>query len=134
MTFNDIETALGQRLLAVAGSTPIAWPNKDFDPVGNVPYIEFRHAPNTVDDPVISGGYGYQLGLALITVVTERGQFSTEANTLAETIRAGFPKALRLAAGGGNVVINAPTSPGTPFVDGVYWRQPLTVSYITEPA
>lgn len=35
-------------------------------------------------------------------------------------------KALRLTAGSGKVLINAPASPGSAFVDGVYWRQPIT--------
>jgi hypothetical protein len=131
MTFDQIETALGQRLEAILGAIPVAWPNRDFNPEGNVPYVEFRHAPNTVADET-SGGNQSQIGLVLLTVVTMRGSFSGPANVLAQTIATGLPKGLRLASGAGFVLLNAPTSPRTGFSDGVYWRQPLTVSYMTE--
>lgn len=130
MTFQELETAIGQHLEAMTDCPPIAWPNQNFTPSGL--YLEFRLAPNEVLDPVISGGFEYEVGLVLITIVAPRGEFSTEANTLAEQIAQRFPKALRLPAGDGNVVINAPTSRATPFPDGTYWRQPLRVSYVTE--
>ena len=129
MNFAEIETVAGQHLASM-GSTPIAWPNKNFDPDGT--YIEFRHIPNDVDDPVISGGFEYALGIFLITVVTPANQFSTEANDLAEQIRRHFYKGLRLSLTGGSLVINRPSSLGTGFPDGAYWRQPVSVSYITE--
>jgi hypothetical protein len=130
MTFNEIETAIGQRLEGMTDCPPIAWPNKDFTPNGT--YLEFRHAPNERRDDVISGGYPFQIGIALITVVTARDSFTTTANGLAQDIADRFPKALRLTAGSGNVVINAPANLGNGFVDGVYWRQPVSISYITE--
>lgn len=130
MTFAEIENALGQRLVAVAGNVPIAWPNKDFVP--STPYFEFRHTPVDRVDDTTSGGFAYQTGIVLITVVADRDKFATEANGLAQTIADGFPKALRLTAGTGTVLINAPSAPATPFVDGVYYRLPVRVTYITE--
>lgn len=130
MTFNQIERALGLRLAAIADQTPIAWPNKDFTPA--TPYFEFRHVPTSRVDETTGGGFAYQTGIALITVVVARDGFSTEANDLAQAVADGFPKALRLDAGAGKVVISAPASLGTPFVDGVYFRLPVSVSYITE--
>lgn len=129
MTFNDIETAIGQHL-ADMGNTPIAWPNKAFTPDGI--YIEFRISPNTIEDRTISGGREYEFGLALITVISPADEFTTESNALAEQIKNRFPKALRLAAGNGDVVINAPTSRAAGFPDGAYWRQPMRVSWITD--
>lgn len=129
MTLDDIETAVGQYLEGM-GETPIAWPNADFTPNGT--YLEFRHAPTDTFDPVIAGGYEYDIGIFLITAVVQSGGFTGEANTLAQQVRDRFPKALRLAAGGGNVVITAPPSLGSPFQDGAYWRQPVRVQYITE--
>lgn len=130
-TFAEIETAIGQHLGGMANVPPIAWPNRPFTP-GTDPYLEFRHAPNGSVDPVIAGGFAYQLGLALITVIVPAGGFTTAANTIAQAVADRFPKALRLTAGAGRVVINAPTSLATPFQDGAYWRQPVRVSYITE--
>lgn len=129
MNDNDIEQAFGQHLEAM-GSTPIAWPNDDFKPNGT--YIEFRHVPNERVDPVISGGFPYQTGIILLTVVVQSGKFATEANALASEIADHFPKALRLAAGSGSVVVMAPANPGTPFQDGAYFRKPVSVRYITE--
>lgn len=130
MTLNDIETAIGKHLADMTDCPPIAWPNKDFTPAGT--YLEFRHAPNERRDDTISGGYAYQIGIALVTVVTARDGFTTEANTIAQKVADRFTKALRLTAGSGDVLINAPASLGTGFVDGVYWRQPITISYLTE--
>ena len=131
MTYNDIETAIGQRLEAMTDCPPIAWPNQHFEPTG-VPYIEFRHAPTDVLDPVIGGGYPYQIGIVLLTVVVPSGSFAGTANGIAQDIADRVPKALRLATGNGNVVINSPPAPATPFQDGAYWRTPVRISYITE--
>lgn len=130
MTLNDVETAIGQHLEAMTGAPTIAWPNKSFTPSGL--YLEFRHAPNTIVDNTISGGFDYMQGIALVTVVSDANGFSTAANTLAQLVKDRFPKALRLPAGTGFVLINEPTSFGTPFQDGAYWRQPVRISYITE--
>jgi hypothetical protein len=130
MTFDEIETAIGQHLEAMDDCPPIAWPNQDFTPSGT--YIEFRHVPSDRVDDTGSGGYPYQLGIVLLTVVIPAGGFNTAANTIAQAIADRFPKALRLAAGGGFVLMNGPAALGTPFQDGAYWRQPVSVRYITE--
>lgn len=130
MNFGAIEDAFEARLLTLPDVPPIAWPNKDFTPSGT--YLEFRISPNDVLDPVISGGYEYEIGIALVTVVTPANEFSKESNTIAQAIKAHFPKGLRLTSVGTTVVINAPVSRGTPFPDGTYFRQPLRISYITE--
>ena len=129
MTFDQIETAVGQHLRGM-GSTPIAWPNQNYTPTGT--YIEFRHSPGDRFDDTIDAAGAIQTGIFLLTVVVKAGGFATAANALAQQIADRFPKALRLAAGGGNVVIYAPSALGTPFQDGAYWRQPVRVFYITE--
>lgn len=129
MNENDIEHAIGQHLAGM-GSTPISWPNDDFTPNGT--YIEFRHAPGDRFDDTIDATGAIQTGIVLLTAVTRSGAFANEANALAAQIANRFPKALRLDAGGGTVVITAPASPGTPFQDGAYFRKPVRVFYITE--
>lgn len=130
MTLDELETAVGQRLEGMTDCPPIAWPNRSFTPNGT--YIEFRHAPNgRIDETIDASGARFE-GLFVITAVIASGDFSTAANTLAQAIMDRFPKALRLTAGSGKVVINAPSEPGTPFQDGAYWRQPVIVSYVTE--
>lgn len=132
MTFTEIEQALGQRLSTMAGVPAIAWPNQDFKPPASGTYIEFRHVPGERIDDTVAGGYPYQTGIVLLTVVTKAGGFNTAANTLAQSIANRFPKALRLAAGGGFVLMYAPAALGTGFQDGAYWRQPVSIRYLTE--
>lgn len=130
MTFNEIETALGQRLEGTSGLPSIAWPNKDFEPSGQ--YVEFRHTPNTRLDDTIDGAGAIQTGFAVITVVSPRNAFTNAANAMAQAIADRFTKGLRLTAGSGNVVISGPASLAAGFSDGAYWRQPITVPYVTE--
>ena len=130
MTFDEIEKAVGQHLTGMSSCPPVAWQNKDASPA--LPYIEFRHVPNTVTDDTIDGTGIMHQGLFLLTVVVARDKFTTQANTIAQAIATRFPKALRLTAGSGKVLINAPPSLGAGFVDGVYWRQPVRLSYLTE--
>lgn len=128
---NAIEQAIGQHLAGMDDCPPIAWPNKDFTPGGT--YIEFRHAPNDRNDNTIDAIGAYQIGLILLTVVSAKNQFTTNANAIAKAVMDRFPKGLRLDAGeDGAVLIYSPPSPGTGFPDGGYWRQPLTVPYLTE--
>ena len=132
MTFQEIETAIGQHLTGMASVPAIAWPNQDFTPPTSGTYIEFRHVPGDRVDDTGSGGNPYQLGIVLLTVVIKSGGFNTAANTLAQAIADRFPKALRLVAGGGFVLMYAPAALGTGFQDGAYWRQPVSIRYITE--
>jgi hypothetical protein len=128
MTFDNIEQAIGLRLAGLG--KPVAWPNRDFTPNGT--YIEFRHSPGARFDETIDATGPRQTGIVLLTVVTRAGGFATEANNLAQTIADLFPKALRIPAGSGKVLISAPSSLGPPFQDGAYWRQPVRVFYLTE--
>lgn len=130
MTFDQIEVAVGQRLTGMANCPPIAWPNKDFTPSGT--YIEFRHSPGDRIGEGIQADDVRQQGIFLLTAVTKAGGFNTAANVLAQRIADRFPKALRLTAGSGKVLITAPSSLGSPFQDGAYWRQPVRVFYLTE--
>lgn len=134
MTHQQIETALGQRLAGMASAPPVAWPSIDYNPTGPnaVPYLEFVHSPVARVDESNDGGFTRQIGLVLVTVVVERGKFTSAANVLAEAVAARFHKALRLVAGAGNVVINAPAEIAPGFTDGIYWRVPVRVSYVTE--
>ncbi len=128
---NAIEQAIGQYLAAMPNCPPIAWPNRDFTPNGT--YIEFRHAPNERIDNTIDAIGAYQTGLFLLTVVSDKNKFTTASNALASRIMDRFPKGLRIDAGdSGTVMIYAPPSPGSGFPDGAYWRQPVTIPYVTE--
>ena len=130
MTDQDIENAIGQHLAGMANCPPIAWPNQDFTPNGS--YIEFRHVPGDRVDDTIDAIGAIQTGIILLTAVVRSGAFASEANAIAGQMATRFPKALRLPVAGRTVLINAPASPGTPFQDGVYFRKPVRVFYVTE--
>jgi hypothetical protein len=133
MTFAEIETAIGQRLADLDPAYPIAWPNKDYDPKadGAVPYIEFRHVPTLRSDDSLEGGHEYQTGIALLTVVTMRDSFSTQGNLIAGALAGLFYYGLRITTDDGFVQVMKPADPVAGFVDGVYWRQPVRVTYRT---
>ena len=132
MTFDDIEAAVATYLLAMADCPPIAWPNRPYTPEVGTAYIEFRHAPNTRQDDTGDGIGAIQTGLFLLTVVAPDEGGAKVANDIAQAIADRFPKTLRLTAGSGKVVFNAPASLAPPFTEGVYWRQPVRLSYVTE--
>jgi hypothetical protein len=133
MTFNEIEQALGQQ--AATLDYPIAWPNKDYDPkaANAVPHIEFRHVPTLRTDDSIDGGHEVQTGIALLTVVVNRDGFATEANGIAQEIAEAFPYGFRIETATGTVMVSKPADPVAGFVDGVYYRLPVRVSYRTTP-
>jgi len=129
MTFLEIENAIGQ-VADSATALPVAWPNRDYS--GPVPYLEFRHSPNTVTDDSLGGTNARQDGIALITVVGEVNTFAAPLLALAQQVADAFPKALRIPAGSGNVLINTPSSVVAGFTDGVNYRVPVRISYETE--
>lgn len=133
MNFVTIEQALGMQLVGMAPSYPVAWPNKDYDPKGALPYIEFRHVPASVTDDSIDASMHVQTGLALITVVVSRDGFSTDANDIAQAVADRFPMGTRIPAGDGSVMITKPPEPVAGFTDGIYYRLPVRVNYRTAP-
>lgn len=81
----------------------------------------------------IDGNGAYQIGMVLLTVVSAKDKFTTATNETAKAIMQRFRKGLRLdAEQDGTVLIYAPPSPGNGFPDGGYWRQPITIPYMTE--
>jgi len=136
MTFAEIEQALGQRLATLSPARPIAWPNKNYDPKasGAVPYIEFAHIPTIKTDDSIDGTLPVQTGIVLLTVVTARDTFANQANDIAQSIADLFPYGVRIETANGTVMISKPSDPVAGFTDGIYWRQPVRVTYRTTPA
>jgi hypothetical protein len=130
MNFAAIDTAIKSRTLAIAGSIPVAWPNLDFTP--SAEYIEIRHQPVQRIDTTGTGDNAQQEGLVLFNIRTRAGTGEARALEIADLILTGFPKALRLAVAGGNVVITKPADPRPGFTDGAYWLMPVVFNYTTE--
>lgn len=127
---NAIETAFGQRLMTLSPAPKVAWPNQNFDPKaqGNLPYIAFSHFPVSRTDNTIVGTDNRQTGFFLLAVVAARGNFATAANTLAQSVAALFPQGQRL----GGAVVSKPSQPEPAIEDGVYFRIPVRIDYVTE--
>lgn len=140
ISMNDTEFVIGSHLEGIENLPPVAYQNKEFS--GEPPYIEFVHSPNTVINDTLGSGFEHRLGIFLLTIVTPRNDFTEKTNDIAESIVKRFPFGLSLRRDGDNVLydkvrretvtINGPTFIGPSFADGSYWRQPVTVFYITE--
>lgn len=132
MTPHEIEAALGQRLAGITPAPRIAWQNKDATLA--LPYLVFKHIPVSVEDETLDNTGKRQVGLALVTVVAERDNFTAEANALAQAVQARFPRGLRISvAGKGDILIRR----WPEVVDGFHdktgnWNVPCRISYETE--
>lgn len=126
MTEADIANAIGQRL---AGGTalPIVWDNKAAAP--DMPYLICEVVPVSRRDPTLAGGATIRTGFAMVTVVSQLDQFTTDALGHAETVAALFPKGLRLTAGDGKVLVTDPATVIKGYRDEPAWRQPVRVPY-----
>lgn len=125
---NEIETAFGQQLAAMAGVLPIVWPNKATEAVK--PFLDVQHIPTSNDSLALSGGGEVQRGYFIVTVVTASNSFSSSANANAEAVKAQFPKGLTLNAGSRKMRVWRPAQMLGSFADEVDWRQPVRVDYI----
>lgn len=125
MNLNQIEQAFGQ-ILAAARSEPIEWPNRTLNNPPK-PYLSVQHVP-TIRQAEVGGG-GTWRGFFTVTVVAERNEFTTEANTLAEAVASVVTVGQRIPCGGGVLTINKPPEPQAPYADGPDWRVPVRIDY-----
>jgi hypothetical protein len=130
MTLDEIETALGQRLATMTACPPIAWPNKDVNPAR--PFLFVQHVPTPRAARQLQGSGYIGGGALMVTIVTARDKFATQANTIAQSVIDRFPQGLRLSAGNGTVLIHKPAEPMPAFQDGPDWRQPVRIAYRLE--
>lgn len=131
MNFAQIETALGLHLRAMPGGLPIAWANDDREHPR--PFLMAQRVPVERIDDTLAGDGAREEGFLMVTVVTGKDQFTTQANEIAAQIMAWFPKGLRLTVPlAGRVLIDSPPTALTGFNDGPDWRQPVRVTYQTE--
>jgi hypothetical protein len=130
MTFDQIETALGQHLAAMPSCPPIAWPNKDANPAR--PFLAVQHVPTLRAARQIQGNGYIGEGFMMVTVVAARDTFAGPASVIAQALINRFPQGLRLLAGAGRVLIHKPAEPMPAFRDGPDWRQPVRIAYRLE--
>jgi hypothetical protein len=125
----DIENAFGQRLAAMTDCPPVAWENRDMDEAR--PLLIVTHNPVSRIDPTSAGGMVQQSGFFEVSILTAWGEFKTASNALADQIINRFPKALRLALSNGGQLVILSAQPMVGYRDGVDYRQPVRIGYIT---
>lgn len=121
----QIETAFGQALAAVAGIPAIAWPNRSAEP--SRPFVLFDHVPAIWANVTVDASETRADGYVVASVCISQGSFSTPATKIATSILSAFPVGRRL---GGICVTQARPLQG--FFDGVGWRQPVRIDYRSE--
>lgn len=129
MTENDIEVALKARL----GNNPLpgfaySWPNVNM--AGTKPYAEITFVRVERLDRTVGEGPPLSRGKLIVTLVTREGVGTTDANTAAQTVAALFPKASRLPAANGIIVITKPPDIREGFPDAGDWRTPVIIDYL----
>lgn len=127
---NYIEAAFGQRLTGITPAPTVVWPNKFPATMPPRPFLSVQHVPTENESRALNGGGEVQRGYFMVTVVAERDKFTTQANTLADAVKARLPKGLTLAAGTRKMRVWRPAQMVAGFVDGSDWRQPVRVDYL----
>lgn len=130
ITPNEIETAIGQHLRDGLPGRTIVWPNQDANPAR--PFVTFDHVPVSRTDDTWAGGNIITRGSVMITVVTDRDQFTTEANNIAAEIFNLFPYTLSIITENGLIIVNKPPEVEQGYRDGADWRLPIRVDYQTK--
>ena len=132
LTPKQIQTAFGQRLVAIPGLPTVFWQNQGAQ-LPTKPYVEVQHVPASRADRTINGGNVVATGFFLVTVVTELDIFANSACDTAADIMAQFPQGWRsVVAGAGTLLSNRPAEDVPPFRQDHDWRQPVRVHYLTE--
>jgi hypothetical protein len=122
----EVIEAIGRRLTFIG--LPIVWQNSK-PGLPDLPYLAFELVPTgRIDDTL--DGIGHRLtGYAQVTVVSEIGSLANRAASIAESIAATFPKALKIRTESGVVTIVQATDIRQGFRDGPDWRIPIRIYY-----
>lgn len=138
-----VETSIWLALRARVASLPtdivpqtsIAYPKKVFTPplAGGMPlpYIEVKHLPNRVGRLFMKGSAPHVRPgiLQLDYMAPVVGIDDIQATEMAGRIAAHFPADLRLYAQDVQVRIERAPDVAGGFLDGAYWRVPISVRY-----
>lgn len=130
--FNDIRTALETEIASITGiPASRAWENVVFRPVTGTPFVRMTLAPSA-SRPAVRGP-SPQIrhdGLFLVDVVYPINEATASADTLADNIRAAYTVDDTFTSGSTTVRINyAERGPG--FIDGNWYRVPVTISWFS---
>lgn len=131
----NIEAALFARVATLAGSPPIAYPNRAFPTPGSTKpatYIEVRNLRNVNDRRFVKGtDPHFRQGILQLDVLTPLNAGSDPSNALAGAVAAHFPADTDLYSEGIRVRIQAAPdlSSSHKTDDGVSWSTSVSVRY-----
>ena len=126
----QIEQALGQRLLSISGLPSVFWENEDVPTGTERPYILSEIVPTSTTDRTIDGAAKRHRGYLMAVLVGDLDKFATPNKVISELITAHFPQGLRLTIGDGEVVITKPPDVKQGFRVGPSWRLPIRIDYL----
>lgn len=128
----DIQAALMARVesLSLSPALPVAWPGAPFtDTEGD--YIRVSHLRPEPDRPFVNSDDPLdRRGILQLDLFTVLGSHQIEADVIAGSIVAHFPRDLRLTSGSAVVrVVKAWAMTGRPDPNGTHWHTPVQVNY-----
>lgn len=131
MNAADISKALGQHLMTLADIPTVVWENKDKPDSVARPYLVTQMVRVSRRSLGLNGGGVVARGYMQVTIVGDLDQFANAAETLADSVAAHFPKALKLTENGGVVTISDAPNILPAMRDGSDWRVPVHIDYVT---
>lgn len=131
------ETKIAEALLgAVAAVTltpalPVAWPNVDFSPPADGPYLKVEHSPGE-PSAASSGAEGYTryVGILQVAVVARKNSGTITPTKAAAEIAAAFEIGTSIDADGVTVRIDRPPRVAPPVTGDSWVRYPVTIQYM----
>ena len=131
MKETDISRVLRARLKTLTPAYPILWENQDKPETMTRPYLAVQMVRVSRRNTTINGsGSVTARGFMQITVIADLDQFAGLAETIADSIAAHFPKALRLTDAAGAVTIMDAPNIMPAMRDGADWRVNVQIDFL----
>ena len=130
MNETDISRVLRARLKTLTPAYPILWENQDKPETMTRPYLAVQMVRVSRRNTTLNGsGTATARGFMQVTVIADLDQFAGPAETIADSIAAHFPKALRLTDASGAVTIMDAPNIMPAMRDGADWRVNVQIDY-----
>lgn len=128
-SYKDIFDAVTARLQANWPTTPIHWPGTKFTPPKDAAWIQPRLVwGDAVQAAIGVDGENRITGILHINVFTPVGMGSDETTQHVDSLRALFPRGLRLAAGAKGIYFHPPRAEG-PIEDEIWNQIPVMAPF-----
>ena len=127
MKETEIIEHLGQAIAAAVPTLGVVWENQNALP--KRPYAFVQFVPVAKTGLVLDLPDSVNEGYALVTIVSEIGEFATPALAQCELIVDALPKGHKIDTPNGCIYIPVPPVILPAFRDGPDWRTPVRVNY-----